>query len=688
MGSTVGDRLHAARQRGFVGRAAELTLFDEIVTAADLPITVLWVHGPAGVGKSTLLRRYAQATADHAVACLSVDARDLAPSIESLMAAFGPVVTTPPDATAAEATASAAGRRVLMIDTFELLESAEELLRSSVLPHLPANLLVVVAGQYPPGPAWRADPGWAELLRPVPLENLSAQEASDYLVARGVADPERTRAVEFTRGHPLALALVSEVIRTRGSFDPKGSPDVIAMLVEALVQGVPTSLHRRALQASAQVRVVTEALLTCLLDIPDAADLFDWLRRLPVVDTGSSGLYLHDLAREVLAADLKWRHPERYLELHERARAHFLARLDSPGAASQATALIDLIFLHDELRPYLQPVESSSGGLLMDRPRDDERPAIRAMIGSHEGEESAAIAEQWLDRQRDAWQVVRDSAGQLLGILCTLAIEGVADDDAGTDPAVAAARRELAHHPPLRDGERATLFRFWMSRDGYQSVSPVQSLIAVQLGRHYLTTAGLALTLLPFADPQAWAQIALYADQHPMPSAAFTVGGRAYGVFGHDWRVVPPTSWLATLARREIGIAPGAAPPDLSSSVAVLTREDFAAAVRQGLRGLTRPDRLRRNPLLAARIVTTKVAAGAPARERVAALQAALREACLSLEGDRRAYRVLHRSFLAPAPTLEAAAEALSLPSSTFRRHLTAAVQRVVDLLWEQELTP
>jgi hypothetical protein len=47
---------------------------------------------------------------------------------------------------------------------------------------------------------------------------------------------------------------------------------------------------------------------------------------------------------------------------------------------------------------------------------------------------------------------------------------------------------------------------------------------------------------------------------------------------------------------------------------------------------------------------------------------------------------VLHRAYIAPAASLEKAAEVLDLPSSTFRRLLSTGVARVTDLLWHREL--
>ena len=51
--------------------------------------------------------------------------------------------------------------------------------------------------------------------------------------------------------------------------------------------------------------------------------LRDWLRGLSMMELGRRGLFPHDLAREALAAELRWRHPERYAEIHRRAGAYY-----------------------------------------------------------------------------------------------------------------------------------------------------------------------------------------------------------------------------------------------------------------------------------------------------------------------------------------------------------------------------
>jgi hypothetical protein len=350
----------------------------------------------------------------------------------------------------------------------------------------------------------------------------------------------------------------------------------------------------------------------------------------------------------------------------------------------QAASLLDLIYLHPDLRPFLQlPDEAAS--LRIDRLGDGDADAVADMITHHEGQDSGRIARHWLTQCADAWLVVRAASGEVLGAICFLPVSG---QQPNGDPAVMAALAELANHPPLRPGETATLIRYWLARDTYQSVSPVQSMIATQLARHFLTTPGLAVTLMPFARPAEWEAFCAYADQRRAPSADFTVGGRRYASFQHDWRLMPPAAWVARLSQQELG----APVPELTEpppAVLVLGEADFGVAVRQALRDYTRPDRLQTNRLLRCRLVTTQLSGTEKVAEQCAVLKGLLKDAADTLAdipADRRLHRVLDRAYLSPAPTLERAAEVLELPSSTFRRLLSTAVGRVVTLLWHREL--
>jgi hypothetical protein len=666
------EKLRQARARAFVGRERELAEFADLVAGHDRAAVVV-VHGPGGIGKSTLLGQFADRCRQLNLRCLALDGRDLPPTPEALAAALAPALDSDDEP-----------KTVVLIDSFELLAELDAYLRDQLAPRLPANAVLVLAGRHPPSVGWRTDQGWAPILHLMRLDNLSAAESGAYLARHGVPAELRPAAITFTHGHPLALALVGEVIRHHGVLTPVESADVVRVLIDRLLDTVPTSVHRAALEAAAQVRTLDEPLLAALLEQADVSDLFAWMRALPFVLPGHSGLHLHDLARDVLAADLRWRDADRHAQYHQRAREHYLRRLDNPDPVVQAAALLDLIYLHPDLRPFLQPPHEAAA-LRTDRMAAGDDDAVAEMITRHEGDASGRIARHWLAHCPDAWLVVRAAAGEALGAACFLPVQ---DREASEDPAVAAALAELAHHPPLRPGETATLIRYWLARDTYQSVSPVQSMIATQFARHFLTTPGLAVTLLPFAHPQEWESFCAYADQRRAPTADFTVGGRRYASFQHDWRLVPPSAWVARLSQREVGgaqVEPTVAP----APVLVLGEAEFGAAVRQALRDYSRTDRLQTNPLLRCRLVTTQLSGTEKLAEQCVLLKRLIKEAVDTLAGapaDRRLHRVLVRAYLSPAPTLERAAEVLELPSSTFRRLLTAAVARVVTVLWHQEL--
>jgi hypothetical protein len=53
---------------------------------------------------------------------------------------------------------------------------------------------------------------------------------------------------------------------------------------------------------------------------------------------------------------------------------------------------------------------------------------------------------------------------------------------------------------------------------------------------------------------------------------------------------------------------------------------------------------------------------------------------------DDKLLRAVERTYLSPAPTQAAAAEVLGLPFSTYRRHLSQGVERIVTRLWDHEV--
>ncbi len=687
------ERLNAVRFRRFIGRSNELEIFKNALAAPELPFNVLFVYGPGGVGKSSLLAQFARLCAQANLNALNIDARNIEASPESFLTALGMTLGLAPTASPQEALAAQGGRQVILVDTYELLAPLDDWLRESFLPELPQGTLFVTASRHAPNLAWRMDPGWQPLVRIMPLRNLSPDEGRAYLTLRAIPSTELQAVLDFTHSYPLALSLVADLYDQRPGFvfRPEVATDMVKTLIEHLLRQVPGQVHRAALEASALVRVTTESLLAEMVGGQHVAELFDWLRTLSFMDTRPGGLFPHDLAREALVADLRWRNPDGYAELHRRARAYYIKRIEQGHGPEQQLALFDLIFLHRD-NPVVRPVfEWQASGRVLPSPlQPADLPRLESMVLDHEGVESARLARHWLTTQPEGVIVFRDGEGQPTGFVTFVNLGLVNDEDLRADPALAAAAHLLDQSSPLRPGERATYFRHWMAAEGYQGVSPTQSLIFINMVRHYLTTPGLAFTFVPCAQPDFWTPVFTYADLARLPDADFQMDGRHFGVFGHDWRATPPSQWLNMLGEREIAMTPlTVQPPTPVQRLVVLSQDGFGEAVAAALRGLARPDGLAENPLLQSRLVVQRVGSEATSQQRMAALRGLVMEAVAALDGspkEAKLHRAIYHTYVQPAPTQESAAELIDVPFSSYRRHLKSGIERIADLLWRREV--
>jgi hypothetical protein len=686
-----------ARHARFVGREGELSVFESAVRAQTFPFFILHIFGPGGVGKSTLMQEFALLSERYGARPVYLDARHIDLSPDSFIKALGTSLGLKNGASIPDLLDGAPQRTVILIDTYEALSPLDNWFRTTFLPQLPDTVLTVLAGRNPPNAAWQGDSGWQDLVRVISLRNLSQEESRIFLNKRGLPEDHQQGILEFTHGHPLALSLVAEVFSQRGhvGLHPEESPDVIKTLMERFVQQVPGPAHRAALEACALARVTTETLLGEMLAMPTSGTasegvhaLFEWLRELSFIESSIEGIFPHDLARETLAADLRWRNPDWYVELHNRARKYYTERLSTTSGLTQQQLMLDTVFLHREnavIRSFFD--WQTTGSMIPYALEESDIPALVSMVAKHEGEDSAKFAVHWFGRYPQNATVWRDVDGLPLGFVLSLPLHTMSQEDERLDPAIRSTRKYLANNAPLRSNEVATLFRFWMDRETYQGISPIQSLIFIQVAKHYLTTPALAFTFFPCAEPDLWIAILSYAELIRLPEADFEVGGKRSGIYGHDWRVMSPAVWIARLAQKEIGATGQAALPPTVEQPIFLSHDDFSNAVKQALQDFTRSAALIGNPLLRSRLVSE--AADKGSGERTEILKSKIKEAAEALRihpRDEKLCRALDRTYFHPAPTQEAAAEQLDLPFSTYRRHLTAGIQRLTELLWQQEL--
>lgn len=724
------QRLNERRALTFIGRAAERRLFRDAVSASVLPFQVFAIVAPGGAGKTTLLKMLASDCLELETDAVTLDGRSFQANPDDFLASFRAALQTDAGQDLWQ-TVAGRGRFVLFIDNYDALFPLHNWLCDAFFPRLPQNALVVTASRQMPPEPWQTDPAWKALIHTRALDNLSADESADYLTLRGVPAAEHDEIVRFSHGHPLTLSLVADLYDRRpdSAFGLATAPDVVQTIVRRFAGDVTDAMCRHALEACALVRVMTESLLSAMLEVRDAGQAFAWLCDLSFVDTAPGGIYPHDLVREVLTLDLKWRHPDRYDALRLRAHKYYHTRLQHADETVRHDALTDLLFLHRH-HDVLNPLLGQAFGAMVpeaERAARSDHARIVQLIQNVEGPASARVAARWLALHPEGARVVRGTDGGVAAFLFILRLRMQAGelfvDSVDQQAPVREVNDEITTalcafvlgdnpegRPLLRDGEKMTITRYGVDAKTHQRPSPGVAALTVELVRDFVTTPNLKLTFNVMANPDEWEPIARQLNffQRLQPFQ-FAVGGLTFGVFMQDWRHESPQHWIARIAPdREwhpvsdkhpaiVAATPEAQP--LSRLTSKLTTDASSTAwlrhTRHALKHLHAPDVLMKNPLIELTIVrnmtsdTTHNTANMNVFGPALALQRLVMDTVQSFaaQPDRaKLYKALHYTFIEPQGTQEQVAEFLNIPFSTYRGHLRAGIDTLAVVLRELEI--
>src|SRR5690349_464155 len=88
MASRLVNRLTLARHARFVGRDDEKGLLESALRDSSLPFYVLYIYGPGGIGKTTLMREYAFLCESLQALPILIDARHLETSPQAFLDAL------------------------------------------------------------------------------------------------------------------------------------------------------------------------------------------------------------------------------------------------------------------------------------------------------------------------------------------------------------------------------------------------------------------------------------------------------------------------------------------------------------------------------------------------------------------------------------------------------------------------
>jgi hypothetical protein len=670
----LGETVDRERQRQFVGREAELALFERILTASP-PFRVMLLHGAGGVGKSTLLDALRRRAIELGTESIHFDARDLTGGKEAVEAAFRGAV---------DAAAVAPGDlAVLLVDNFESLAPLETWFREHLLADLPGRFRVVLAMRQQPAAQWQLDAGWSRLARVHRLEGLEPEAAESLLDRLGVPTPARAGIRALAGGHPLALTLAAQLGHDEAGGPPAlaDSPQLVRELSQRHLVHAPSEAARDALFACALTRRLSRPLLAAMLGTDDVDDLFEWLRRQSFVRETLPGLVSHDLVGDALCARLEHRHPDRHRLLIRRGMRHLLDRVGEIGES----AISDVLYLMRGL-PAIRRifVIGRDTGWHVDRLRKGDASVLAELTERQWGREARHWFETWVDAAPEWLAVLRDRDQRPLGMSFYLDLGAVEAEKASRDPAVRAFRAYVEEHAPLRRGERAMLARFLLAGD---ESGPLPAGVAQLQCRNAfmpVSVEGLALTGSVRPDNEANRTQAQYSGIRALTDTEFSQDGQPFFIMGHDWRVAPFAEWIDGVMGR---LVTHGEPAGRGDDAAVMTREDFEDAVRDALSAMSRRRPLDRVEL--ARSPMVQRLAGDDTRNAPGeVLRELLKREIEALSEHRRGrdlVAVLTHTYLEPAPKQRAAAHSCGLAYGTYRRRLREAVSLLTERLWHLE---
>jgi hypothetical protein len=666
--STLAERLAARDAQRFVGRERELAFFDSLFVD-DPPAQVVLVHGPGGIGKSTLLREVARRGSQRGWTTRIVEGRDLAPVPGEIETALGDVTD--------------AAQPLILFDTYERMSAADGWLRGRLLPSLPARALVVLAGRTAPEPGW-FEGGWERLTVELKLEPMPADAALSLIRAHGLPDGDLARQlIAWADGSPLALALAADAAqRDGGGWAPERiheHPNLVQAILHRIARTELDGGNLDVAAVAAIARVCDGQMLRDVLPEVDHEAAYAWLRERTFSEPVAGGVALHEIVRQAMRSDLRARDPERDRELRRRIADHLFLR----GLRAGPRTVVDLAELVEN--PAVRWGFGADGSTTY-RPdlwRPEDLPVAREKIlAKSDGPVWWESTELILHNAPDRVVTVRDARDTLCGIAIAVTPDNAppaAEDDICLGP-------WLSHAREAHAGDEVLIWRDSIDFVAHGDLSsPVLSI----LNTAAILRSGLnnpRWSYIPIdPDNEAAVAFARAVNTTHLERLDVDLGAKVVQCHQVDHSDDGLLGGMRGAVYGELGLgAPGPIKlgGDATRLKSVLRSDDglprepvTLEVVRDALRSLHQPLELAASPL----------ATGAITEERAASVRAEVDDAVANAFGDspdeQLLRRIVQRGYLDPGGSHELAADELHVSRATYFRRLRVASQRVADYL-------
>ena len=537
----IGDRLEARASKRFVGRENELALLRDAVSPIPPSTPLFFVHGPGGIGKTTLMEQLRAEALAKGIVFVRIDAAGVLPEPNAILAALGNALGLSNAAGTLEelVTGFSQDRSVLVVDSFESLEPMSGWVRDTLLPALPSQVAVILAGRLAPDTRWTAHPLWCDAMRSIGLDSLSRADSSRLLEAHGVAADAHSGVLDLCHGHPLALVLVADEVRRLGHVPSGLGPDLVRALTKRCVAQAPTALHREALEACARTRTTTVSLLSEVVDAASAVMLFEWLAEQSYVSSGPEGLWPHELVRDTIDEELRWRDPESSRALQHALDRHLIRQLQKRVRISHT--ILELQYLERRSPMMKHFFDFAALGSISVKPATAADASDIARLRDTLPPGERALFNHWRQHGATRTLAAHRRSGALCGVTQVLRFDGLDDLSAAPDPVVCAVRQAL--RDALTDGSTSLMSRFTVPDGERRVLNPAMNALQMSHFMLWATEPNLQFYVVVAIHPDHFAPLLEGSRFQRLAGCDSVADGTPIGCFVHDWQAEPWAEW-------------------------------------------------------------------------------------------------------------------------------------------------
>ena len=271
--------------------------------------------------------------------------------------------------------------------------------------------------------------------------------------------------------------------------------------------------------------------------------MFEWLAEQSFVRAGPHGLVPHDLVRDAIDAQARWRDPPASRALQHVVSRHLIGRMQQGNDAAHLVVELEFLERHSALmRRFFDfsligtipvcPAQADDTGAI-DRLRDAGLPPAERRVFDH-----------WRHHEESRVWVARHLGGEICGVTVIVRLDRLDEQTAGQDPLVTAARHALRDElTDLKQPGVSLMGRFTVPEGERRPLNPAMNALQLCHGMHWANEPNLRLWVVAAHYPDRFAPLLEGTRFRRLPGCDLVIDGVPMGCFVHDWQAEPWADW-------------------------------------------------------------------------------------------------------------------------------------------------